>query len=75
MASWLSGHQASMMACILTRVALQHIHKGSWFWGEINNSAKVMNTYRQQSSVNGIEVVIFTPIGMILNTSLSLISS
>ena len=34
--------------------------------GEINNSAKVMNTCRQQSSVNGIEVIMATPIGMIL---------
>ena len=45
------------------------IHKGPWFQGEINNSAKVMNTCRQQSSVNGIGVVIYTPIWMILNTS------
>ena len=42
------------------------IHKGSWFRGEINNSAKVMNTCRQQSSVNGIGVIIFTPIRIIL---------
>ena len=35
--------------------------------GEINNFAEVMNTCCQQSSVNGIEVLIFTPTGMILS--------
>ena len=44
-------------------------HKEPWFQGEINNSAKVMNTCRQQSSISGIGVVIYTPIWMILNTS------
>ncbi len=34
--------------------------------GETNNSAKVMDTCRQQSSVNGIEVTLFTPIGKLL---------
>jgi len=34
--------------------------------GEINNSAKVMDTCRQQSTVNGIEVTLFTPIGKLL---------
>ena len=34
--------------------------------GEINNSAKVMDTCQQQSTVNGTEVTLFTPIGELL---------
>jgi len=39
--------------------------------GEINNSAKVMDTCRQQSTVNGIEVTSFTPIGSYYHPSVS----
>ena len=34
--------------------------------GEINNSAKVMDTCRQQSTVNGIEVTLVSLMGKIL---------
>ena len=34
--------------------------------GETNNSAKVMDTCRQNSTINGIEVTLITPIGRIL---------
>ena len=39
--------------------------------GEINNSAKVMDTCQQQSTVNGIEVTLFTPIGSYQHPSVS----
>ncbi len=45
------------------------LHKGLWFRGEINNSATVINTGRQQSSVNGIGVITYTPIWILLNIS------
>jgi len=45
------------------------LHKGLWFRGEINNSATVINTGRQQSSVNGIGVKTYTPIWILLNIS------
>ena len=45
------------------------LQKGLWFWGEINNSATVISTGRQQSSVNGIGVITYTPIWILLNIS------
>ena len=45
------------------------LHKRLWFRGEINNSATVINTGRQQSSVNGIRVKTYTPIWILLNLS------
>ena len=69
MALWPSGHQASIMACILTKHSSEYTQRIMVSEGEINNSAKVMNTCRQQSSVNGIGVVIYTPIWIISNTS------
>ena len=68
MALRLSGHQASIMACILTKHSSIDTQRIMVPEGEINNFAKVMNTCWQQSSVNGIGVVIFTPTGMIFKS-------
>ena len=68
MALWLSGHQASIVACIFDKSTLQqNTQRIMVLEGEINNFAEVMNTCWQQSSVNGIGVLIFTPTGMILS--------
>ena len=67
MALWLSGHQASIMACILTKHSSVDTQRIMVPEGEINSFAKVMNTCWQQSFVNGIGVAIFTPTGMILS--------
>ena len=63
MANWLPSQHNGLHFDI----TLLNIHiKDHGSRAEINNSAKVMDTCRQQSTVNGIEVTLVTPIGKIL---------